>query len=53
MELRRGKAGASACPAEEEVEQLRGVQDDGVQGSRARCGRSCSAMVSGGFAREQ
>jgi hypothetical protein len=34
-------------------EQLRGVQDDGVQGSHARCGRSCSAMVAGGFAREQ
>jgi hypothetical protein len=38
---------------QEEEEQLHGMQDDGVQGSRARCGRSCSAMVAGGFAREQ
>jgi hypothetical protein len=36
-----------------EEEQLRDVQDDGVQGSHARCGRSCSAMVASGFAWEQ
>jgi hypothetical protein len=34
-------------------EQLRGVQDDDVQGSRTRCWKSCSAMVAGGFARKQ
>jgi hypothetical protein len=36
-----------------EEEQLRDVQGDGVQGSHARCGRSCSATAAGGFAREQ
>jgi hypothetical protein len=30
-----------------------GVQDDGVQGGHARCGRSCSAAAAGGSAREQ
>jgi hypothetical protein len=34
-------------------EQLRGVQDDGVQGSHARCGRSCRVVATGGSAREQ
>jgi hypothetical protein len=29
------------------------VQDDGVQGSHARCGRSCSAAAAGGSVREQ
>jgi hypothetical protein len=33
--------------------QLRGVQDDGVQGSHAQCGRSCSAAAAGGSVREQ
>jgi hypothetical protein len=36
-----------------EEEQLRDVQDDCVQGSHARCGRSCSATAAGGSAREQ
>jgi hypothetical protein len=30
-----------------------GVQDDGVQGDHARCGRSCSVAAAGGSAREQ
>jgi hypothetical protein len=34
-------------------EQLRGVPDDGAQGSHARCGRSCSAAAAGRSAREQ
>jgi hypothetical protein len=34
-------------------EQLHSVPDDGVQGSHARCGRSCSAAAAGGSAREQ
>jgi hypothetical protein len=33
--------------------QLRGVPDDGVQGSHARCGRSCRAVAAGGSAQEQ
>jgi hypothetical protein len=61
VQMRRGKAEASTGPATEEGggavqdndEQLRGVQDDGVQGSHARCGRSCSAAAAGGSAREQ
>jgi hypothetical protein len=34
-------------------EKLHGVQDDGVLGSHARCGRSCSAAAAGGSAQEQ
>jgi hypothetical protein len=34
-------------------EQLRGVPDDGAQGSHVRCGRSCSTAAAGGSAREQ
>jgi hypothetical protein len=38
---------------QEEEEQLHGVQDDGVQGGHARCGRSCSVAATGESAREQ
>jgi hypothetical protein len=38
---------------QEEEEQLRGVQDDGVQGGHARCWRSYSTAAAGGSVREQ
>jgi hypothetical protein len=57
--MRRGKAEASAGPAtgegggavQDNDEQLRGVQDDGVQGIHARCGKSFSVAAVGGSAR--
>jgi hypothetical protein len=38
---------------QEEEEQLRGVQDDGVQGGHARCERSYSTAAAGGSVWEQ
>jgi hypothetical protein len=51
-EANAGSATGEGEAVQDNDEQLHDVQDDGVQGSHARCGRSCSAAAAGGSTRE-